>query len=190
VSPTVAVPRAYGVRGLRAGDWSARPAGLSTSHHYRGMVAVGGVAQRGYMTRPLVVLATLVLGAVLAGCSSESNDPASSSGQQPPAVCSSVDALEASVADLGDVQVTENGISAVQDAVSSVESDLGQVTDDATSQYATQVDQLETDFAAVQSAVAAAIDAPSRATLGVVTSSIGALVDDVTGFADDLRSTC
>jgi hypothetical protein len=137
------------------------------------------------MTRLLAVVAALFLGAVTAGCSSSSSD-----SQGPPAVCSSVDALQTSVSDLRQVQVTANGLSALQDAVASVKTDLGQVKKDATSQYATQVDQLQTDFDAVQSAVGAAVDAPSPDTLGVVVSSIRTFADGVTGFAGDVRSTC
>jgi hypothetical protein len=137
------------------------------------------------MTRLLAVVAALFLGAVTAGCSSSSSD-----SQGPPAVCSSVDALQTSVSDLRQVQVTANGLSALQDAVASVKTDLGQVKKDATSQYATQVDQLQTDFDAVQSAVGAAVDAPSPDTLGVVVSSIRTFADGVTGLAGDVRSTC
>jgi hypothetical protein len=137
------------------------------------------------MTRLLAVVLALFLGAVTAGCSSSSSD-----SQGPPAVCSSVDALQTSVSDLRHVQVTANGLSALQDAVASVKTDLGQVKNDATSQYATQVDQLQTDFDAVQSAVGAAVDAPSPNTLGVVVSSIRTFADGVTGLAGDVRSTC
>lgn len=137
------------------------------------------------MTRLLAVVLALFLGAVTAGCSSSSSD-----SQGPPAVCSSVDALQTSVSDLRQVQVTANGLSALQDAVASVKTDLGQVKNDATSQYATQVDQLQTDFDAVQSAVGAAVDAPSPNTLGVVVSSIRTFADGVTGLAGDVRSTC
>jgi hypothetical protein len=42
----------------------------------------------------------------------------------------------------------------------------------------------------VESAVAAARAAPSPGTLGDLPSSIRALVDDVTAFADDVQSTC
>jgi hypothetical protein len=138
--------------------------------------------QRGCMTRLLAVAHVLFLGAVIAGCSSGSEGT--------PAVCSSVDALQASVADLRDVQVADNGIPALRDAVASVEADLRQVVDDATSQYEPQADQLKADGVALQSAADAALNAPSPDTLRVVRSSISALADDVTHFADDVASTC
>jgi hypothetical protein len=42
----------------------------------------------------------------------------------------------------------------------------------------------------VRSAVRAAVDAPTQDTLTEVRSSIDALADEVTGFADDVGSTC
>jgi phage host-nuclease inhibitor protein Gam len=134
------------------------------------------------MTRLLAALPVLFLGAVIAGCSS--------GGKGQPAVCSSADALQASVADLRDVQVTDNGMAALQDAVASVEADLSQVRADATSQYAPQVDRLKADVDALQSAAGAAVAAPSPDTLRVVGSSISTLADDTTGFADDVAATC
>jgi hypothetical protein len=138
----------------------------------------------------------LVVAGVSAGCSS--GDAGSSAGPTsvaageaaPPAVCSSTEALRSSMAGLMDVEVVENGTAALQDAVAAVESDLQQVVDDATSQYSTQVDQLQAGFDGVETAARAALETPSVATLDAVRASIGALGSDVTGFADEIASTC
>ena len=134
------------------------------------------------MTRFFAGLLVVGAGAVIAGCSSETTGP--------PAVCSSTDALQASMSDLGDVQVVQNGTAALEDAVASVRSDLKDVVDDATSQYATQADDLQASFDAVQAAAGAAVATPSAATLNAVTASITALTNEVTDFADDIASTC
>jgi hypothetical protein len=134
------------------------------------------------MTRFFAGLLVVGAGAVIAGCSSEATGP--------PAVCSSTDALQASMSDLGDVQVVQNGTAALEDAVASVRSDLKDVVDDATSQYATQADDLQASFDAVQAAAGAAVATPSAATLNAVTASITALTNEVTDFADDIASTC
>jgi hypothetical protein len=134
------------------------------------------------MTRFFAGLLVASAGAVIAGCSSEATGP--------PAVCSSTDALQASISDLGDVQVVQNGTAALEDAVASVRSDLKDVVDDATSQYATQADDLQASFDAVQAAAGAAVATPSAATLSAVTASITALGNEVTDFADDIASTC
>jgi ABC-type transporter Mla subunit MlaD len=140
------------------------------------------------MTHFFAALLVVGVGAVTAGCSSEGTS--SSEGTDPPAVCSSTDALQASMADLRDVQVVENGTAALEDAVASVRSDLQRVVDDASSQYATQVDDLQSSFDALQAAAGAARDAPSPDTLNTVTLSVRALADDVSTFADDVASMC
>jgi len=94
------------------------------------------------------------------------------------------------MSDLGNVQVVKDGTAALKDEVASVRSALHDVVDNATSQYATQVDGLQTSFDAVQSAARAAVDAPSAATLDTVSSSVRALGNDVSAFADDVASTC
>jgi hypothetical protein len=141
------------------------------------------------MTRFLAGVLVVGAGAVLAGCSSDSTS-SSPETTGPPALCSSTDALQASMTDLGDVQVVENGTAALQEAVASVKSDLQNVVDDATSEFGTQVDGLQAGFDAVQEATTTAADAPSADTLGAVKSSIRALADDVHMFADDVASTC
>lgn len=141
------------------------------------------------MTRFLTLLLVVGVGAVTAGCSSDGTR-SSAESSAPPAVCSSTEGLQASVADLEDVQVVENGTAALQDAVTSVRSALQEVVDDATSEYATQVDDLQASFDAVQTAAGAALDAPSAATLNTVKSSVSALTNDVRSFADDVATTC
>ena len=138
------------------------------------------------MTRLRAALPVLFLGALIAGCSSD--DTSESEG--PPAVCSSVEALQTSVDELQDVQVTDDGLTAVQDAVASVETDVRQVVDDATSELEPQVDQLQADVDDLRSSVDAALDAPSADTLRAVGSSISTLTDAVTGLAEDVGSTC
>jgi hypothetical protein len=140
------------------------------------------------MTRFFAALLVVGVGAVTAGCSSDGTSTSEATG--PPAVCSSTGELQASVADLGDVQIVENGTAALRDAIASVKSDLQRVVDDAGSQYATQVDGLQSGFDALQTAAGAAVNAPSADTLNTVTSSVRALAADVSTFADDVASTC
>jgi hypothetical protein len=132
-------------------------------------------------------IAVALLVGVTAGCSSGST---SAGGTSEPAVCSSTDALQASVADLRNVQVAQNGIAALQDSVAAVRSNLQQVAHDAKSQYSAQVDKLQADFDQVQDAAGAAQRTPSADTLNGVTASIRTLGDEVRGFADDVASTC
>jgi hypothetical protein len=134
------------------------------------------------MTRFFAALLVAGAGAVTAGCSSAESTA--------PAVCTSTDALQASMSDLGDVQVIENGTAALDDTVAEVRSALQDVADDASSEYATQVDHLQVSFDALQAATGAAVAAPSAATLSAVTASVTALTNETTDFADDIASTC
>jgi hypothetical protein len=142
------------------------------------------------MTRFIAGLLVVGAGAVTAGCSSSYDTPSASESTGPPAVCSSTDSLQASMADLRDVQVVENGTAAAEDAVASVRTALDDVVQDAGSQYASQVDGLQASFESLQAAVGSAVATPSTATLSAVTASVTALANDVTGFADDIASTC
>ena len=142
-------------------------------------------------------VAAVFLVGLTAGCSSGgTSDGGTASGGTPsgatgsPAVCSSTHALQTSVGDLAHVQVDQNGLPAVQDSLAAVKSDLQHVVDDASSQYATQVAQLKDGLAAVQAAAGAAVGTPSADSLNAVAASIRALGDDVSGFANDLSSTC
>jgi hypothetical protein len=134
------------------------------------------------MTRFFAALVAAGAVTVTAACSSADDTT--------PAVCASTDALQASMSDLRDVQVVENGTAALDDAVAGVRSALQDVADDASSEYATQVDGLQASFDALQAAIGAAVAAPSAATLNAVTASVTALADEATAFADDIASTC
>jgi hypothetical protein len=101
-----------------------------------------------------------------------------------------MDALQASVSDLGNVDVSAQGLATLQDDLAAVGTDVQQVVDDAKAQYATNADQLDADYAAVRSAAKSAQAAPTAATLGAVRSSISTLTDDVRVFADDIAATC
>jgi hypothetical protein len=142
------------------------------------------------MTRFFAGLLVVGAGAVTAGCSSSYDTPSASETTGPPAVCSSTDSLQASVADLRDVQVVENGTAAAKDAVASVRAALDDVVQDAGSQYATQVDGLQASFDTVQAAVDSAVATPSTTTLSAVSASVSALASAVSDFADDVASTC
>src|SRR4051794_4636225 len=101
-----------------------------------------------------VVLGVLV--GVLAGCSSGGSDTTSAAttttdeATSAPAVCTSTDDLQASMAGLADVQVVQDGTAALQASLATVKTDLQRVVDDARSEFSSQVDQLQSSFDAVQ----------------------------------------
>jgi hypothetical protein len=149
-------------------------------------------------------LFALLVGGAAAGCSSGSSSNASASSAstssasassasasiRAAALCTSVDALQRSVADLQNVQVVQNGVASLQDAFASVRTNVTQVVDDAQAHYSTQTDRLKADVSAVQAAIGQAQNAPSGADLNAVRTSIGTLADNVKALANDVSSTC
>lgn len=131
------------------------------------------------MTRTVALaVATLLLGAGLSGCSDQ------------PAVCDSVDALQASVDNLKDINLSENGVGEISDSLSTIEDDLRQVKTDAKAEWSAQVDAIEADATELTSTVETAQQGPSASTLGAVGTAVSTLVDDVTALAEDVSSTC
>jgi hypothetical protein len=62
---------------------------------------------------------------------------------QSPAVCSAVDDLKASVADVTTVDLDEGALRELQDNLSQVQSDLTKVKDDANDEFADEIDSFE-----------------------------------------------
>ena len=114
--------------------------------------------------RAALAAATLLTVSAVSSCSSDnptaSPAPATSSAAQPsasPAVCSSLDALKSSVADLEDVKVGDDGLSRLG-SLAAVKEDLQQVMSDAKEQFkpeisavTSSVDDLQTSLKAAQS---------------------------------------
>jgi hypothetical protein len=138
------------------------------------------------MTRAFPAMA-LAAALVTASCSSGSDSPES---QEPAALCSSLDALERSVQDLGDGTISAGNLAALQEGLEPVKADLAQVVDDAKAQYADQADQLEQDFDELQLVADTARTTPSAANFGAIRPALRTLADDLRGLADDVASTC
>jgi hypothetical protein len=132
------------------------------------------------MTRFLspTAVATLVA-AVLVGCSSDDA-----------AICSSTDDLQASVQNLKDVRVGENGLSTISSDLTAIKGDLAQVKADAKTQYGSQLDKVDAAATALNTSVQAAKSDPSLSTLEVVTTGVKGLVADVDALASSISSTC
>lgn len=152
------------------------------------------------MARP--VAAVLLLSALLAGCSGAGTTSSSagtttvSSSVSSPAtgassrLCSAVGELRDSVTALKNVQITADGLPALQQAVQKVTTDAQAVVDAGKSAYGTQTARLQADVTALRAAVDAAKAAPSVATLTVVRTAVGTLADDVSSLAGTLGSGC
>jgi hypothetical protein len=130
------------------------------------------------MRRAFALAAAVTLAFSLAGCSDQA------------AVCDSVDALQASVDNLGDINLSENGVGAISGSLSQIESDLRQVKADASAEWSDQVDGIEADTDELSTTVETAQEGATAATLGAVGTAVRTLLDDVEALAADVGSTC
>lgn len=150
-----------------------------------------------------LVAATLLLSALLAGCSTAGTTPSSAGTTTPTTsavsspgtgsssqLCSGVSSLRDSVTALKNVQITSDGLPALQQAVQKVQTDAQAVIDAGKSAYGTQTARLQTDVTALRAAVDAAKAAPSVVTLTAVRTAVGTLADDVSSIAGTLGSGC
>jgi len=141
-------------------------------------------------TTPLL-LPLLLAGGVLTGCSGDDDAAtASAPSSGPPAVCSSVEDLQASMTALTEVPVTVEGIRGLPAVLAAVRADVEQVVQDGQDQFRPQTDALAADATALQSAVDTAVATPSGGAVATVVSSVNALAEDVTALASDVSSTC
>ena len=126
---------------------------------------------------PTVV--TLMLGASLVGC-----------GSDQPAVCGAVDTLQTSVDNLKDVNVTSNGLSALESQLTTIKGDVADVKADAKTEFSGQITAVDTTYAALKSSADAAKSDPSLTTLAAVGAAVTAFAADVKTLVDDVKSTC
>ena len=139
-------------------------------------------------TRHLSVVTVVValLLPVAAGCGSDTE----SDTDEPPAVCSSVEALEASVATVTTVDLDQGALTELRDNLSQVESDLRTVVADAGDEYAAEINALDEAVGTVGSSLRAAITSPSSQALTDIGASVEQLSTSVSSLQEAVASTC
>jgi len=125
--------------------------------------------------------ACVIAAALLTACSSTSSKPA---------VCTAAANLKTSVQDLKNVNVRQNGISAVSDQLSKIEQELGTLKTDAKGQYSTQIDDLSTALSSLTSSVNAARAHVNTGTLSAVASGVGSVVSAGNNLVTAVSNTC
>lgn len=131
----------------------------------------------------LAAVLAVTLGAAV-GCSSDR--PV----KKKPAVCTSVERFESSVAALKKVDVGKGGLAKVRTDLGRIRSDLQQVVDDARGEFSRGVKDVRDDLTGLDKAVGAAITSPSAATKAAVGSALSTLIKTADQLVDDVRSTC
>ena len=116
--------------------------------------------------------------------------PVAACGTDAPAVCSSVDDLSASIEQLGQLQLGENGRAQLESQLATVRDDLAQVRTDANQQYGAQVATVRTAASTVSERVQAAKADPSRSTLQPLRTAIADLGSAVQALSDAVAGSC
>ncbi|MGO8883733.1 MAG: hypothetical protein ACLPUO_26175 [Streptosporangiaceae bacterium] len=109
----------------------------------------------------LLPAAALILAGLTAGCSSSK-----------PAYCTAASQLKTSVQNLGQVDVTKNGLGSLETALKSVSTNAKTFATEAKSAFAPQTTALQNSISSLDTAVNSAKGQPSLAAAGAVASSV------------------
>jgi hypothetical protein len=110
-------------------------------------------------------------------------------GDKPP-VCDDVDALQSSVDNLKDVQVSENGLNALSSDLTQIKGDLQQLTTDAKAEFGDDVSKVDSAVKGLQSSVTAAKSAPSASSLSAVGTAVKGVQSSLSALQDAVSGTC
>lgn len=92
--------------------------------------------------------------------------PQGCGGKDTPAICSDVEALKGSVADVTNVSLDKNSLATPLGDLTQVQSDLSKVKSAAKAPYATEIAALDQATSSVSSSLSAATASPSAQTWG------------------------
>jgi len=141
--------------------------------------------------------ACVVTAALVTGCSSSSSPSNGStttstdtSTGSNSAVCSDIANLKASIQDLKNVSITQNGLSAISDQITKIKQQLQTLKNDAKGQYDTQINDLTNALNSLSSNFDAARASPSVSTLATLASSVPAVITAGQNLVTAVSSTC
>ena len=123
----------------------------------------------------------MLAAALLTACSSTTSKPA---------VCADVANLKTSVQDLKNVNVRENGVSAVTDQLSKIEQQFNTLKTDAKGQYSTQIDDMSKALSGLSSSVTAAKGNVNATTLTAVATAAKSVVTAGNNLVTAVSNTC
>ncbi|MBG0567173.1 hypothetical protein [Actinoplanes aureus] len=134
---------------------------------------------------PRILTATMAVGILgLGGCSST---PAEGSTQ---AVCDSFAAVQNTVNQIKNANVSENGLNAARPYVSQLLNELNQLVQDAKAQFKPQADMLKTTVDQLQASVDTARTDPNRTNLSAVRASVAAVRESAENLRDAVSGFC
>ena len=134
------------------------------------------------MTRTRCAALTLVVLGVTSGLTACVADE--------PAVCDDVDAMNATMDDLRDVEIGENALSVLSTELSELKSEADTLVEDASEEYATEIDAVRSGLTSLESDLEAAVEQPTAASLAEVSEGVQGLGASVDGLVDAVQETC
>ena len=145
----------------------------------------------GAMSRFVPAAAAVVVGIGLASCSSEPDSGTSAATSSGPGLCDAGEDLRTSLAELQDIQVSQQGTAAaLEEGWASIQHSWAQFAEAAQAEYADEVDDVQAASEAVDDAVDEMQETPSADTLRAATSALGVFLQDAGALVDDTSSTC
>jgi hypothetical protein len=143
------------------------------------------VADRPGTRRWLLLPATiLVLSGLAAGCSS------SSSSSSKPAYCTAASQLKTSVHNLGNVNVSKNGLSSLQTALSKVQTSAKTFATDAKSAYPSQTAALKNSLSSLDTAIKSAKGQPPLTAAAAVVPSVTQVKNSASTLQSAVSGKC
>jgi len=136
---------------------------------------------RGMKSSSTLAVTAVTVTMLLGGCGG--------SGDQP-AVCDSLDAVQASVDHMNVANYSENGMSQMRSDLEGLKLNLQQLTDDAQAQVQPQVQAIRASADQVSASVSAAKANPTETTLDGVRGAMAALSDALRGARTAVSGTC
>ena len=127
----------------------------------------------------LTLVAVLVAASGLAAC-----------GADEPPVCDDLDALASSVGNLKDVQISENGPTALSADLTQIRQDLQQLGTDAAAEFGDDASKVESAVTSLRRSVATDMSEPSASTLSAVGAAIEGVASSLSALPDAVSGTC
>jgi hypothetical protein len=127
----------------------------------------------------LLPAAILVLSGMAAGCSSSK-----------PAYCTDAANLKASVSNLGNVNVAQNGLGSLQSALSSVQTNANSFASDAKSAFPSQTTALQNSVSSLGAAITSAKGQPPLTAAAAVASSVAQVKTSASALQSAVSGTC
>ncbi len=111
-------------------------------------------------------------------------------GSSKPSYCSSVSSLESSIKALPSTNVIQNGVSALETAVSKVQSDAQTAVNAAKSDFPSETSALKSSVDTLSATAKQAASSPSPATLVQLPAQVSAVVTAAKNFQSATKSKC